>query len=417
MFKTPIARGISIAILATSCIVPSLAHADFIKDSKATLELRNFYMNSDNREKDAEQSKADEWAQGFLLKYQSGFTDGPIGFGVDALGLLGLKLDSSPDRTGTDLLPVGDSGRAPADYSSLGLTAKARISKTTLRVGTLTLKQPTLQSHTSRLLPQTFRGTQLISKEIKGLTFNTGRLTQNKLRNQSGSEDDDMTMTGKQTKGGQVADHFDFGGATYEWNKELSTAYNYGHLDKNYEQHYLTLVHVLPLGHEQSFKSDLRFARSTNDGNSNVDNDALGAMFTYSVGGHSFGAAYQKMSGDTGFPYINGSTAYLVNHVLLSTNFAQADEKSWQLRYDYDFASIGLPGLEMTTRYMQGDNYQRSGGDEGKEWERDTDIAYTFQSGFLKDVGIKWRNGTYRSNSDGAIDENRLIISYIIKLM
>ena len=50
------------------------------------------------------QHKAEEWAQGFLLRYESGFTEGPLGFGVDALGLLGVKLDSSPDRTGTGLL-------------------------------------------------------------------------------------------------------------------------------------------------------------------------------------------------------------------------------------------------------------------------------------------------------------------------
>jgi len=417
MLKTSSTTGLILISLVSGCLIPSLAHADFIKDSKATLELRNYYMNSDNRESGASQSKEDEWAQGFLLNYQSGFTEGPVGFGLDALGLLGLKLDSSPDRTGTTLLPVGDSGRAPADYSSLGLAAKARFSKTTLKVGTLTFRQPTLQSHNDRLLPQTFRGTQLVSEEIKGLSLNLGHLTENKLRNQSGSENDDMTMSGKQVKGGQVADHFDFAGATYKWNKELTTAYNYGHLDQNYEQHYLTLAHVLPLGKNQSFKSDLRFARSTHDGESNVDNSALGTMFTYSLNGHSLGAAYQKMNGKTGFPFVNGSTAYLVNHVLLSNNFAQADEKSWQLRYDYDFSAIGLPGLWVMSRYMQGDNYERAAGGAGKEWERDTDIGYTIQSGPFKDVGFKWRNGTYRSNSDGAVDENRLIISYIIKLM
>ena len=31
--------------------------------------------------------------QGFILNYQSGFTQGTVGFGVDALGLLGVRLD------------------------------------------------------------------------------------------------------------------------------------------------------------------------------------------------------------------------------------------------------------------------------------------------------------------------------------
>jgi len=42
------------------------------------------------------QSKAEEWAQGFMLKMESGYTEGPIGFGVDAIGLLGVKLDPAP---------------------------------------------------------------------------------------------------------------------------------------------------------------------------------------------------------------------------------------------------------------------------------------------------------------------------------
>ncbi|NBB60874.1 outer membrane porin, OprD family, partial [Pseudomonas sp. ODNR1LW] len=68
------------------------ACADFIKDSKANLELRNFYFNRDFRQANAAQSKQEEWAQGFLLRYESGFTEGLVGVGFDAIGLLGVKL-------------------------------------------------------------------------------------------------------------------------------------------------------------------------------------------------------------------------------------------------------------------------------------------------------------------------------------
>ena len=37
---------------------------------------------------------------------------------------------------------------------------------------------------------------------------------------------------------------------------------------------------LLPLGESQSFKTDLRYVRSTDDGGSNVDNDAFGALQT-----------------------------------------------------------------------------------------------------------------------------------------
>ena len=100
-------------------IAASPANAAFIEDSKASVDLRNFYMNRDFRSGDG-QSKAEEWAQGFMLKMESGYTEGPIGFGLDAIGLLGVKLDSSPDRVGTGILQSDREApnRAQDDYGS-----------------------------------------------------------------------------------------------------------------------------------------------------------------------------------------------------------------------------------------------------------------------------------------------------------
>jgi hypothetical protein len=53
-----------------------------------------------------------------------------------------------------------------------------------------------------------------------------------------------------------------------------------------------------------------------------------------------------------------------------------------------------------------------------KEWERNTDIAYAFQDGALKNLGVKWRNATLRSSNFGNdVDENRLIVSYTLPLL
>ncbi|MFG9785862.1 OprD family outer membrane porin, partial [Pseudomonas aeruginosa] len=81
--------------------------AGFIEDSKASLTLRNFYINTDNRNGTASPSKQEEWGQGFILNYQSGFTQGTVGFGVDALGLLGVRLDGGgrAGKSGLDRQP------------------------------------------------------------------------------------------------------------------------------------------------------------------------------------------------------------------------------------------------------------------------------------------------------------------------
>ena len=145
-----------------------------------------------------------------------------------------------------------------------------------------------------------------------------------------------------------------------------------------------------------------------------IDNQVINAMFTYSVAGHALGLAYQKMLGDDGFTYVDGATPYLTNFLQIN-DFAGPDQRSWQLRYDFDFASVGVPGLTFMTRYVRGDQVDLAAG-EGREWERNTDIAYAFGDGPLKNLKVTWRNATYRSSFVRDLDENRLILSYIVPL-
>jgi len=216
--------------------------------------------------------------------------------------------------------------------------------------------------------------------------------------------------------GGTTSDEFLFAGGRYDWSPQLATSYYYGGLDGIYDQHNFNLIHVLPLGDKQSFKTDLRFVRSSDDGGSNVDNDAFGALFTYRHGGHGFTGGYQHMRGDTGFAYVAGGDNALIN-LLQINDFGNEDERSWQVRYDYDFAAMGIPGLTLMTRYVSGDNVDRgAGASEGKTWERNTDIAYVIQSGPLKNLGLKLRNATTRSNFQNDLDENRVIVSYSLPL-
>jgi hypothetical protein len=418
MRKTSLALAVAAGTLGLS--LSQVANAEFIKDSTAKLELRNFYMNRDFRQDGAAQSKAEEWAQGFIFKAESGFTEGPVGFGLDAYAGLGLKLDSSDERAGTGLLPNGFGDEGPGEYSEATATVKAKVSKTVLKVGGLMPKLPSVSANDSRLLPQNFLGGHLNSQEFAGLTFDAGQLKELNQRNSSDFEDLSLNSGAKRNfsfgSNGNQGDDFNFAGLSYKWLDNLTTAYHYGELEELYKQHIFNVVHVLPIADKQSFKTDLRYARSIDDGASNVDNKALGAMFTYALSGHSFGLGYQKMSGDTGYAYINGTDPFLVNYVQFG-DFANKDEKSWQARYDFNFASVGIPGLTFMTRYISGDNIDRlNAAGEGKEWERNMDIAYVVQEGPLKNLGVKWRNATVRNNFASDIDENRLIVSYTLPL-
>ncbi len=432
MTKTPLARALPLAMLGAGLSLASVAQAEFVKDSKASLELRNFYFNRDFRQSPTAtpalptskpgdvQHKREEWAQGFILRLDSGYTEGTVGFGADAIGMLGIKLDSGGGTANTDLLVPDQSGGSQDYTSDLALAGKARLSKTTLRVGSMQFKNMAIASSDSRLTPQVFKGGHLLSQEIEGLTLDGGYVREVNNRNSNDFQDLSMTTGGRRgitVTGDPTTDSFKFLGASYKFTADLTGAYYHSKLEDLYKQNSFNLVHVLPIADKQSLKTDLRFTRSTDDGRSNVDNKAVGAMLTYMLEGHSFGLGYQKMSGDTGYAYLATSTdPYLVNYIQIG-DFANKDEQSWQARYDFNFASIGIPGLTFMTRYVTGDNVELAAGrSEGKEWERNSELMYVFQEGALKNLGVRWRNATVRSNFANDIDENRLIISYTLPL-
>ena len=416
MKYSPLARSISLGTLAVALSLPIAAQAAFIEDSKASLELRNFYMNRDFRDAPStSQSKAEEWAQGFLLKYESGFTEGTVGVGVDAYGFTGFKLDSGGGTAGTGLLlPKNNKGDVPSSYGELGAAAKLRISETTLRAGTLMPKLPVVSAGDARLLPQTFQGVQLTSLDVSNLTLNAGQLERDNQRNSTNNEAMAISLhNGKRDiskyskTNANVSNKFDFFSGNYKWNDQLTTGYHFGKLDGVYKQHIVNGVFTLPIAEGQSLKADLRYAKTSDDESSGIDNKAISGMLTYQLGYNSFGLGYKKMSGDTGYAYLLLTDPHLVNYIQIR-DFAATDEKSWQARYDYNFAGLGIPGLNLMTRYVKGSNiYMGAGQSRGNEWERDTDIGYVFQEGPLKNLGVKWRNSTVRSDiSVGKVDEN-----------
>ncbi|WP_236188359.1 OprD family porin [Pseudomonas pharyngis] len=395
----------------------------FFEDTTAKIESRTVYFNRDFRDghtsSDQGASKREESAQGFILNLQSGYTEGTIGFGIDALGMAGFQLDSSPDRSNSGLLP--SSGENPrgskGQYAKMGLTAKVKVSDTVLKYGALLPDLPLLKYNDGRLLPTMFNGAMLTSKEVKDLTFMAARLDKYTARDSSDSQDIRVHCKNKRYACNTTADHFDMYGFDYKINDRLTAQYHYAELEDIYRQHFVGLLANQPLG-DGVLKADLRLLKSADSGDAkagSIDNRALSGMLSYGISGHTFSAGWQRMNGDNSMPYLDGSNPYLVNYVQVN-DFAAAQERSWQLRYDYDFKAIGINGLSFLTRYVNGDHIKVPGSDqEGKEWERDSELKYVIQTGTFKDVSLRLRNATYRANYEKFardVDETRLIVSY-----
>ncbi|MOA36494.1 Porin D precursor [compost metagenome] len=142
--------------------------------------------------------------------------------------------------------------------------------------------------------------------------------------------------------------------------------------------------------------------------------------------------AHQRIDGDQPFDYLgDGDSIYLANSVLYS-DFNSPNERSWQLRYDFDLAAVGVPGLRFMTRYLRGSNIDNSKvdpngayayygvlGDGGKHWERDIEVKYVVQNGPAKDLSVAVQQTIHRANSaqaDGDVDQVRIITQYPLNI-
>ncbi|KPY66572.1 Outer membrane porin [Pseudomonas syringae pv. syringae] len=453
MKKSTLALAVTVGVLAQQA-----SAAGFLEDSKASVSSRTLYFNNDLRE-GVRASDQRETATGLKFDYLSGFTQGTVGFGLDAQALVGVHLGGGIDHhnanTANTVVPTDTDGSSVSDWSRIGANAKVRFSKTELKLGNaLAPNLPILVSNDGRLLPQAFAGGIVTSKELDSVTFTAGQL--NKSIGRASSDWGDLSVNGA-TEG---SDQFRFGGADWKVTKDLTLQYYYANLEDFYKQHFLGLVHVYQIDANQSFKTDLRYFNSSSDGknssgasgyafNNNsgyaktpgeVDNQTWSAMFTYSLGGHAFMVGHQQVGDDGGFVNLNqgslrngnnrpegngGASFYLFTDSMINS-FNRAGENTTFGQYSYDFAKVGIPGLKTAIAYLHADDIKgargtTSFGKEYSEWERDMRVDYVIQSGALKGFGTSVRYGTYRAddglNNSSNADQARVLFNYTYNFM
>nr|WP_231692761.1 OprD family porin [Thiopseudomonas alkaliphila] len=436
---------IALSAAGVALVAPSVAQADFVNDTKANLQMRNLYFNNDIRE--ANNGQSEEWGQGFVLNVQSGFTEGTVGFGLDAVAMLGLRLDgggkdgkAGQTRQPGQLFPTKSNGKARSEYSKLGLTAKMRVSETEARIGTLQPKLPILINNDGRLLPQMFEGGQITSKEIDNLTLTGGLI--NHAVGRSSTNRSGLAVAG----GSAESNKFWFAGGDWQAMPDLKAQYYFAKLEDYYKQNFLGLNHNWELGEKRSLNTDLRYFRTTADGNNKnaagraegysvggytkngngkIDNNTWSLAFTYKMDAHALMLGHQRVSTGSNFVQLNqggtgegaaGASLYLHTD-RLANSFTKAGERTTFVDYTYDFADLGMPGLKAGAAYLRGNNIQVKDKSSAKEWERDLRLDYTVQEGTFKNVTLSYRNATFRSGADKNVDQNRVIVNYTLPLM
>jgi len=395
----------------------------FIEDSHLSVLARNAYISRDY--KGGNQYKA-EWGQAFIGTFTSGFTQGTVGVGVDAFGLYAKRLGDGGDRSGAggiDFFRRGSDGEAANDLARAGAAVKFRFSNTVLKYGDQMPSLPVLSYDNSRLLPESFTGTLITSKEIKGLEVNVGHFTEEAQKSAEGADSGELKS-------------LNVYGASYAFTDRFKASL-YGTTIENVgKKQYLGMTYVLPIQKDQSltfdfngYKSEWEKRQEELAGLDGRANTIWSLSATYAIGAHSFMIAHQSSTGTTGYSYggyqrgggvgDGGTSIYLTNSYW--SDFNGQDERSWQLAYGLDFATYGVPGLTYKVALVRGDNI--TAGDEtgGTERELFNQVQYVVQSGPVKDLTLRVRSSILRvSNNVSAYNvggnEVRVFVDYPINI-
>ncbi|MGE1173061.1 OprD family porin [Pseudomonas sp. BW7P1] len=420
--------GITLALLLGAIANPALA-SGFLDDAKGEVLSRNFFLSNDYRSPSPSgKNYKQEWAQGFIGTFSSGFTEGTVGFGLDAHAFYGLKLDGGRGHSGTGLLPVDSDGRSESDYSSAGGALKLKASRTTLAFGEMTVETPVFDTSDKRLQPEYATGFLLDSREIDNVNLVAGRFTAFKNQDSSSGQGD-FQGYGANTKAGAIS----FIGADLFSDRPVGGALYASDLSDTWHQYYANL-HFKQSG--LLLDANVYHTRDTGQALAGeIDNTAFSLSGKYAFGPHAVMLGWQRINGDTPFDFVGGDSIYLANSIKYA-DFNGAHERSWQARYDLDLGAFGIPGLNFMTRYVSGSHidgthapkggaynpfdpdsgqYQPQQGDGGKHWERDIDLRYIVQSGAAKDLSVQLSHVSHRANSAQAgddIDRIYVVIQY-----
>lgn len=436
--KFSIAAMAMVVSSVPSMVIAEEKNGGFIEDSSLTVLNRNYYFNREHRNGESSPTGngySEAWANAIITKFESGFTQGTIGVGVDAFAMIGIKLDTGGGRNGGrssfDVLPVNSNGEARDEYTKVGGAAKIRAFDTVVKVGDVFPSTPVVAAGDSRLLPESFTGVTATNTSIEGLTVQGGRLHAMSQPVSSNMRDNFATFYAGPVNS-PWAGYF---GGDYNLNKNVTLSLYSSRLKDVWNQYYAGTGVNYSLSNELSVFGGLNYYKAVDEGKKLLgyfDNNIWSGKVGVKYGAHTLALSHQRNNGNNDFDYLRQSDSIFLDNSIQYSDFNSPKERSWMVRYDLDMTSYGVPGLSFMTRYGRGTDadysnanttYMRRDADgnpltDQKRWERDIEVKYVVQTGTLKDMSFRLRQANTRATTfESDLDEVRVIIEYPLAIL
>ncbi|MFJ5284685.1 OprD family porin [Pseudomonas sp. NPDC088429] len=419
----------------------------FVEGQSISGSTRNWYANEQLKrgakfayKKDGQLAETDRrinWVQGTIVKYNSGFTEGTVGFSTEiaAYNALALERDrenlasgnggapkTGPASGNNRTLTHKDNGDAVDQWSKLGLAnIKARVSNTTLTAGRMNFSSPQVDVIGNRALPSSFEGVAIHSEEFNNLAFDVATFDRVSPR----SEQSLQKFRTEYGNGRVESDHVNTAGISYQPFASLTTSLWGTQAEDIWNQYYFGATHVLGDSSVLSLTTGLNYYKTVDEGKKllgEIDNDTYSLSFGLTHLAHTLTFSYQEVNGNEYFDYLHETNGiYLANSLL--SDFNGPNEKSFQVSYGINMAEYGVPGLKFNIYQARGwgidGTHYKGGGYDGVQamdgethYEYGIGATYAVQSGPLKATTVRGTYTAHRASenqADGSINEFRLV--------
>ncbi|SDT51818.1 outer membrane porin, OprD family [Pseudomonas sp. Z003-0.4C(8344-21)] len=418
----------------------------FLEGQSISGSTRNWYANEQLKRggkfayrKNGQSNETDRrinWVQGTIIKYNSGFTEGTVGFSTEVAAYNAIALERDRENlaannggapgtrpgAGNNRTLTREGGDAVGQWSKLGLAnVKARISNTTLTAGRMNFSSPQVDVIGNRPLPSSFEGIAIHSEELNNLAFDIATFDRVSPRTEE-------SLSKFRSEYGDInaeADHVNTAGISYQPFASLTTSLWGTQAEDLWNQYYFGATHVLGDSSILSLTTGLNYYKTVDEGKKllgDIDNDTYSLSFGLTHLAHTLTFSYQEVNGNEYFDYLHETNGiYLANSLL--SDFNGPNEKSFQVSYGINMAEYGVPGLKFNIYQARGwgidGTHYKGGGYDGVQamdgehhYEYGVGATYAVQSGPLKATTIRGTYTAHRASenqADGSINEFRLV--------
>lgn len=377
----------------------------FIRDTKLTLHLRNYYLTRD----DLADKEIETWAQGGWLRLVSGRAWNTLSFGATVYGSYGLY--GPEEKDGAMLLGPGQD-----DITVLGeLYARVNFARHEMKLGRQEYNLPFLNKQDNRMLPNTFEGYSIAAPaaENPDLQYGLGYIDKMKKRN----ADDFVPMSeaaGVQ-KGGRSGAYA--GGARYKLHERLTVeGFNIATPDL-LNIFYAETVARLETDRGLGLKLSGQFIHQETLGDNLLDraDDDTHAFGGMAEASYKKAVATLALTGNSRDEVlISPYGTYAGYNSIIVNDYNRAGEYGLRTGLSYDFSAVGLPGVSAFGNYVWGFNTvdPGTGRDLPNQDELDLTLDYKFTRTWLKGLSIRLRTALIEEEGGRDLEDYRVIVNY-----